>query len=412
MTTVLVVDDQQRARDLLGSELADAGFEVVTAADGEEGWKTFCRGGANVVVTDMSMPRCDGIELLRRIRSRSDVPVIVFSGHGSIESAAEAFKAGADDFVNSLDVEIDDLVGLVRDAADASHTPPSGADLEKRLLGESEAIARVRWQLNGLAPLRTPVIVTGEPGTGRSTAIRAMHELGATSSGPLHRIDASAFIPAEFPESPSIAGIHLVDVEHLSPQAQRYWKNRLVRDETAGLRSPLRIFASTSVQLPELIQAGAFDARLGQAMLRFEVEMPSLRDRQEDVPQIAKAMLKKLGAAVGRERIQLSPAALKYLEDLRLPENLNQLERLLERGIAYSLGKMIRKQTLEELMADLEKTVESMRQERMLIERDRLLDALRESGGNITRTAEIMEKSRAAVYRLIAKHEIPLARRG
>ena len=411
MTTVLVVDDQQRARDLLGAELSDAGFKVVTAADGEEGWKTFCLGDANVVVTDMSMPHCDGIELLRRIRSRSDVPVIVFSGHGSIESAAEAFKAGADDFVNSLDVEIDDLVSMVRDAANTSHTPPSGAELEKRLLGESEAIARVRWQLNGLAPLFTPVLVSGEPGTGRSTAVRAMHDLGATSSGPLHRIEASRFVPAEFPESPSIAGVHLVDVEHLTPQAQRYWRNRLVRDETAGLRSPLRIFASTAAQLPALIEAGKFDPRLGQALLRFEVEMPPLRDRPGDVPQIAKALLKKLGAVVGRERIQLSPAALKYLEGSRLPENLRQLERLLERAVAYSLGKVIRRQTLQELMADLEKTVASMRQERLLLEREKLLDALRQAGGNITKTAESLEKSRAAVYRLMAKHDIPLSRR-
>ncbi len=411
MTTVLVVDDQQRARDLLGTELSEAGFSVVTAADGEEGWQTFCQTGAGVVVTDMSMPRCDGIELLRRIRSRSDVPVIVFSGHGSIESAAEAFKAGADDFVNSLDVDIDDLVGLVRDAVNASHAPPSSVELERRLVGDSDAIARVRWQLNGLAPLFTPVIVSGEPGTGRSTAIRVMHELGATSSGPLHRFDASTFVPTEVPQSSSIAGIHLVDVEHLTPDAQKYWKNRLDQDERSGLRSPLRIFASTSAKLPALIQAGAFDPRLGQALLRFEVEMPPLRDRSGDVPQISKALLKKLGAAVGRERIQLSPAALKYLESCRLPENLRQLQRLLERAIAYSIGKVIRRQTLQELMADLEKTVASMRQERQLLEREKLLEALRQTGGNITQTAEILEKSRAAVYRLIAKHEIPLSRR-
>ncbi len=411
MTTVLVVDDQQRARDLLGAELSDAGFTVVTAADGEEGWQTFCETGASVVVTDMSMPRCDGIELLRRIRSRSDVPVIVFSGHGSIESAAAAFKAGADDFVNSLDVEIDDLVGLVRDAAQARRAPPSGIELERRLVGNSDAIARVRWQLNGLAPLFTPVLVSGEPGTGRSTAIRAMHELGATSRGQFHQFDASSFVPAEFPQSGSIEGIHLVDVEHLSPDAQNYWKNRLARDARSDLPSPLRIFASTSAKLPALIEAGAFDPRLGQALLRFEVEMPSLRNRAADVPQISEALLQKLGTAVGRERIQLSPAALKYLESCRFPENLRQLERLLERAIAYSLGKVIRRQTLQELMADLEKTVEGMRQDRQLLERERLLQALREAGGNITQTAEILEKSRAAVYRLIAKHDIPLSRR-
>ncbi len=411
MTTVLVVDDQKRARDLLGAELEEAGFTVVTAADGEEGWQTFCQAEAGVVVTDMSMPRCDGIELLRRIRSRSDVPVIVFSGHGSVESAAEAFKAGADDFVNSLDVEIDDLVGLVRDAAHARHAPPSGVELERRLAGDSDAIARVRWQLNGLAPLFTPVLVSGEPGTARSTAIRAMHELGATSSGHLHRVDASTFIPAEFPQSGSIGAIHLVDVEHLTPDGQNYWASRLARDEKSSLPSPMRVFASTSAQLSSLVHSGAFQPRLGQALLRFEVEMPPLRDRPADVPQISKALLQKIGAAVGRERIQLSPAALKYLEACRFPENLRQLERLLERAVAYSLGKVIRRQTLQELMADLEKTVASMREERQLLERERLLQALRDTGGNITHTAEVLEKSRAAVYRLIAKHDIPLSRR-
>ena len=125
MATILVVDDQPRARDLLGAELEDAGFDVLTAEDGDAGWETFCRQDPAVVITDMSMPRCDGIELLRRIRSRSDVPVIVFSGHGSVQSAADAFKAGADDFVNSLDLEIDDLVRLVREAAQSKPSPPA-----------------------------------------------------------------------------------------------------------------------------------------------------------------------------------------------------------------------------------------------------------------------------------------------
>ena len=411
MTMVLVVDDQERARNLLAAELSDAGFGVITAEDGEEGWQTFRESPPDVVVTDMSMPRCDGIELLRRIRTRSDLPVIVFSGHGSVESAADAFKAGADDFVSSLDVGIDDLVALVREAANTPELPPSDVELERRLVGESPAIARVRWQLNGLAPLFTPVIASGELGTGRSTAICALHELGATSSGALQRFDASGFVPADFPHNGSVRAIHLVDVEHLTPEAQHYWRNRLVRDENSSLTNCQRIFASTSAHLPDLIRAGAFDPRLGQALLRFEVQMPPLRDRPGDVPRISQVLVKKLGVAVGRERVQLSPAALKYLESCPFPDNLRQLERLLERAVAYSLGKIIRRQTLRELMADLEKTVASMREERERLERERLLDALRQAGGNITQTAEILEKSRSAVYRLINKHDIPLSRR-
>jgi len=411
MTTVLVVDDQKRPRDLLSAELEEVGFTVITAEDGEEGWQRFCQAGVSVVVTDMSMPRCDGIELLRRIRSRSDVPVIVFSGHGSVESTAEAFKAGADEFVNSLDMEIDDLVALVRNAIHARHAPPSGAELEKRLVGDSDAISRVRWQLNGLAPLFTSVLVSGELGTGRSTAIQALHELGATSSFDLLCVNAINFDPAELPQNGAIDSVHLVDVEQLTPDAQRFWADQLARNETLGASATMRVFASTSADLSSRVQSGAFDPRLGRALLRFEVMMPPLRDRPADVPQISKAMLQKIGAAVGRSRIQLSPAALKYLESCRYPENLRSLERLLERAIAYSHGKVIRRQTLQELMADLEKSIASMREERQLIERERLLQALRDAGGNITHTAKILGKSRAAVYRLIDKHDIPLSRR-
>jgi two-component system response regulator PilR (NtrC family) len=411
MDTVLVVDDQDRARNLLGAELREAGFSVISASDGEEGWQSFCRTPPSIVVTDMAMPRCDGIELLRRIRSRSDVPVIVFSGHGSIEAAANAFKAGADDFVNSLDLEIDDLVGLVRRSAHAPHTPPSGAEIEERLVGDSAAIQRIRWQISGLAPLSAPVLATGEPGTGRATAIRTLHELGATASGEFRRIDAAAFVPADFSDGGAVGAVYLADIEHLPPDAQRYWSNRITRDEKSSLPSALRIFASTSSALPALVDVGSFDARLARALLRFEVEMPPLRERSGDVPEIARALLEKISHSVGRPRIQLSPAALEYLKTCRFAENIRSLERLLERAVAYSLGKVIRRQTLTELMAELENTVARMREERQLHERERLLSTLQETGGNITHTAEILEKSRAAVYRLIAKHDIPLARR-
>lgn len=299
----------------------------------------------------------------------------------------------------------------MRDAVHTRHTPPSGAELEKRLVGDSEAITRVRWRLNGLAPLSTAVLVSGEPGTGRSTAIRALHELGATSGGPLQVASAITFLPAEFPINESIGGVHLVDVEQLTPDAQRFWADRLARSETPGLPSPTRIFASTSVDLSSLVRNGAFDPRLGHSLLRFEVKMPPLRDRATDVPLIAKALLQKIGAAVGRTRIQLSPAALKYLETCRFSGNLRQVERLLERAVAYSHGRVVRRQTLQELMADFEKSIASMREERQLIERESLIRALREAGGNITHAAEILGKSRPAVYRLIDKFDIPFSRR-
>ena len=108
MDTILVVDDQLKPRRLLIDELEDAGFAVVEASDGEEAWDMFRRNPPELVITDMMMPKCDGLELLSRIRTHSEVPVIVFSGYGSVQTAAEAIKAGAQEFISSLDVEVDE----------------------------------------------------------------------------------------------------------------------------------------------------------------------------------------------------------------------------------------------------------------------------------------------------------------
>ena len=114
--TVLVVDDHASARRALANELEDAGFEVVEAADGAEAWAIFRRGAPDVVITDLVMPRSDGLDLLSRIRSQSDVPVILFTARGSVASAASAFKGGADDFVASPDVDAEGLVAIVANA--------------------------------------------------------------------------------------------------------------------------------------------------------------------------------------------------------------------------------------------------------------------------------------------------------
>lgn len=427
VTNVLVVDDQEPARELLGEELANAGFTVTSASDGDEGWEQFCTTRPDVVVTDLQMPHCDGIELVRRIRSRSDVPVIVFSGHASIKSSAHAFKAGADDFISSLDVDLEDLVSIVREAAGESAEIPNHRDLELRLAGTSPAADRMRWQIAGLAPLPAPVLVSGEPGTGRTTAIRALHELGSTSEGELLRIECAGFSLDEYRAAETaethtkVTGggaraVHLEDVEHLAWAAQSWWAAQLALAAPRALAGSIdgrtRVLASTSAPIPSLVRSGAFHPDLGRILLRFHVELPPLRERTEDIAPIAKTLLARIGAAVGRGRIQLSKAAVSHLERGRFPENVRQLERLLERAVAYSPDRAIRRSTLQDLMVDLEDSIASMRDERLVLERERLLRTLQETGGNITRTADILDKSRAAIYRLIEKHGIPLTRNG
>ena len=404
---VLVVDDQLQPRRLLIDELEGAGFTVTAASDGEEAWQSFCRQAPDVVITDMAMPRCDGLELLRRIRSQSEVPVIVFSGYGSIESATNAFKAGADEFVSSLDLEIEDLVDLVRRSIRSPLVAPSEMDLKARIVGESPVIARIRWQLSGLAPLGAPVFVSGELGSGRSGVIEALHELGSSSTGPLTRADAGAFIPPCNLSAPG--AIHLRDVENLSPKAQEYWAGRLAKAQEVSFEGRLRVFVSTTLPIGDLGTDG-FHPGLLRMLTRFQVEMPPLRAYPEDIPEIAQALLQRIGTSLGRSRIRLSPAALDFLAQLRYPGHVGQLAQILERAIAFTRGRVIRRDALKDILADFDQSVSSIRDQQKALERQRVIQAIRESGGNIAQAADLLSKSRAAVYRLMQKYDIPLKR--
>ena len=407
--TVLVVDDQPKPRRLLCAELEEAGFRVVQAADGEEAWRSFCAATPDAVVTDMAMPRCDGLELLRRIRSQSDVPVIVFSGYGSVESAADAFKAGADDFVSSLDLENEELVSRLRRSMGAAERLDSDTDLERRLVGSGAAMSRVRSQISGLAPLGAPVLVSGEIGTGRSTAIRALHDLGSSSSGRLQRVESATF-QAPFASATATA-VHLDSVEKLTPAAQEYWADLLTKAEGRAFRGGVRVMASTSLPVLPLAGEGLFLPRLRDLLSRFHVDMPPLRYRVEDIAEIGAVLVERIGLSVGRSLMRLSPAAVEYLKTARLPGNVHQLQQVLERATAFTRGRVIRKQTIQEVFEDLEDSIASMREQREALEHQRLIQMLQETGANISQTAGRLGKSRAAVYRMIHKHGIPLTRR-
>lgn len=405
--TVLVVDDRERPRRALATELHDAGFTVVEARDGSEAWEKFCQQPPDAVITDVIMPRSDGLDLLSRIRSRSDVPVILFTARGSVESAASAFKAGADDFVSSPDVEVDDLVALVSNAIGGSRPGHTLSDLERRMVGRSRAMQRIRERISGLAPLMTPVLVSGEPGTGRDTAARALHELGSTSDGELVTIDTRTFTPKR--AVPRAAAIYLDGIERLSAESQIFWTDYMADAEAAGFQRRPRIFASTADPLATAGPAGDVYQELRGVLLRFSIELAPLRSLREDISAIADALVERIGLSVGR-RIRLSPSAREYLASQRWPGNTRQLEQLLERATAFSRGRQIRREVVRDVLSELEESLASIREQHSSMERAALLRAIQATGGNVTQAAEILGKSRAAIYRLIEKHGIPLSR--
>jgi DNA-binding NtrC family response regulator len=406
-SSVLVVDDRRSSRRALAAELEDAGFEVIEAEDGSRGWSRFCARAPDLVITDMVMPKSDGIDLLTRIRARSEVPVVVFTAHGSIDAAVTALKRGADEFVASSDVEVEELVGLATRLLEGAAPTDLSSRIAERIHGESPAIQRVRERIAGLATLAEPVSICGEPGTGRDTVARALHEFGPTRAGELLRVDGSGLtVRGRLPEP---ATIYLDDLDSFSPDAQRYWLERLSAGDR--IHSPqLRVLASVSRPLAMALEEGRIDPRLARWFLRFEISLPPLRERPEDIPILARALVERLGQSLGRPTVRLATEVTRRLRQEHWPGNVRELSGILEKLIAFSSSKEIRLGDLVEILAEVKESVASIRERQGRIERQTLIETLRATGGNVTRAAERLGRSRAAIYRLAEKHGLPLRR--
>lgn len=399
---ILVVDDQESSRQLLAGELEGAGYAVIEAEDGLEGWARFCSSEPDLVITDLAMPRCDGHDLLCRIRGRSNVPVIMISANASLEQAVRALKAGASDFVSSERTDLTDLIGRAGRVVEERHVDPADGELEQRLAGASGSIARVRARITGLAPLAGPVLVLGEPGTGRRTVVRALHELGSTAQGTLVRVDCASWETAR--GLPRAAAVHLDGIEQLGVGAQAFWADVVDGRGRSGAQALPRVLATTGVCLAALEEAG-FHAGLLGGLARFPIQLAPLRERPEDIGPIADTLVRRLAAAMGRTAT-LPAGSRALLLSRRWPGNLKQLERLLERSIAFTSCGAIEPALLLELMEEMDDELGAMRRRRVHGERDALVDALRETGGNVTHAARRLGRSRGAVYRLMEKHGI------
>ena len=400
--TVLIVDDLDRARRALAREIQGAGFDVIEASNGEEGWHSFSRERPDAVLTDLVMPGSDGHELLRRIRSQSDdVPVLLFSANGGVSAAVSALKAGADDFISSAGTKIEEIVERLTAAMAARGGAPESPELESRLVGKSRGMAEVRRRIASLAPLSTPVLVIGEPGTGRDTTVQALHELGSTAKGELARIDCRSLAAGS--GLPACAALYLDHVDQLGEDAQANWEERLAGHINGGSARHPRVFASASDPWLGRLRPG-----LRERLLRISVELPALRERTEDIPELADILVRRIGSRVGR-RAELTRAAKALLAEQPWPGNVAQLGQVLERAIAFGHGEELRRPTVERVLADACVCIGRLRQRREARERLELLEALWDTEGNVTHAAQRLGKSRSAIYRMIEKYGIPLS---
>ncbi|UCE87559.1 MAG: sigma-54-dependent Fis family transcriptional regulator, partial [Deltaproteobacteria bacterium] len=401
---VLVVDDRPFSRDLVATELAEAGFHVVTAGDGDEAWAKVQRRRFDLIVTDLRMPRSDGMALLRRVRSAASrhprVPVILVSAYGTLSTAVEAGKAGATDFYPLNDAGVARVVERAREVLSRARPVPP-----VELAGESAVMADVRERVEALAALHTPLLIRGEPGTGRRALAEYAHRLGPLAARPFAAVDASAE-PGPSPH-PQTGVVYLADVDRLPATGQAYWKSLLQKADGNGEALPLRVIASSRDDLRALGEQGAFDAELGRRLATFTVPLPPLRDRLEDLPSLVAALIDRIARRLGRHGARLGPGALERLAAHAWPGNLAELREVIETLVGYSGdGEISAERVAAELLERAPLTKISLERERA--EREQLLALYREHGtfSGVARALGITRN--AAKYRFARHHLLPM----
>jgi DNA-binding NtrC family response regulator len=386
MRTVLVVDDKEMMRDSVCVTLERAGFTVVTAADGAAALEAVARRRPDAVVTDMRMPQMTGIELLEKIRQIDDeLPVVLMTAFGTIETAVKAMKLGAFDYLTKP-FEGDELIialkraiehrrlvrenALLRAAAPAAPESKPGAAQPRtgldRLIGSSEAMRRLRESIQFIAASQGTVLVTGESGVGKEVVARAIHELSPRREGAFLGVNCAALSPSLLEselfghERGAFTGadrlrkgrfeladggtLLLDEVSEVSPQVQAKLLRVLQERSFERVGSSLtigvdvRVIATSNRDLPAHVAKGEFRQDLYFRLNVLPVNVPALRERLGDVPELADHFVAEVCRREGRPELRFDPAAHQMLMAYHWPGNVRELQNICERAVVLSAG--------------------------------------------------------------------------
>ncbi len=433
----LIIDDEPDIRELLEITLPRTGLDTLAAVDIASARERLARQRFDLCLTDMRLPDGDGIELVRHINQHyPELPVAVITAHGNMETAIEALKAGAFDFI-SKPVDLATLRQLIASAMKVDTPPPASTPTteadEQRLLGDSPAIARVRETIAKLARSQAPVFISGESGTGKELAARLIHARGPRADQPFVAVNSGA-IPPELVESElfghvkgSFTGatsdkpglfqaahggtLFLDEVADLPLAMQvkllRAIQERRVRP-VGGAREEavdIRLISATHKDLGALVARGEFRQDLYYRLHVIELTMPPLREHREDIPLLAEHMLQRIAANLGQPCPDIQPEALRLLQRHHYPGNVRELENILERASALCENSVITEADLMlptdtggALESDSELPLEDYLAD---LERRRILKALEATHWNRTAAAQRLGLSfRALRYRL------------
>lgn len=374
MASILIIDDEKSIRNTLNEILSFEGYKIDEAADGEEGFRKYSQKAYDVVICDIKMPKMDGIEFLEKSREvNADVPIIMLSGHGNIDTAVDAVKKGAFDYL-SKPPDLNRLLITLRNALDRQTLSVETKSLKKKvykvqdMVGSSQALRRIKETVEKVAPTEARVLITGENGVGKELVARWIHAQSNRAAGPLVEVNCAA-IPSELIESELFGhekGSFTSAIKQRIGKFEQAQGGTLFLDEIGDMSLPaqakvlralqegkitrvgadkdvsvdVRVIAATNKDLLKEVDDKQFRLDLYHRLGVILIHVPSLRERKEDVPELVHHFLEQIATEYGQAPKKIDAEGLRLLTEYPWYGNIRELRNVVERLIILS-GKEI-----------------------------------------------------------------------
>ena len=453
MSEILIVDDEQSYRQLLSLVFQSDGHLIRTASNGREALEEIRKSPPDVVITDVRMPDMDGIELLRAARElHADIGIIMRTAFASVESAREAFKLGADDFIQKP-FDVEELKVIVNKTLEKQRLIDENRAFRRaqrqrgsirNIIGNSAKMQAIFQMIETVAEVQSTVLITGESGTGKELVARAIHDLSSRADRPFISINCGAFtetlleselfgyVKGAFTgansnrkglfEAANRGTIFLDEIGEMSPAMQvkllRVLQEKKVRPVGGHQEIPVdaRVIAATNRDLKKMSEEGAFREDLYYRISVIPINLPPLRERSEDIPELVHHFVEKFCQQAGKS-LTVSPEAMSLLENYIWGGNVRELEHTIERAVALERGKEITPERLPENISNYNR--ERIDNEFNLpdeglnlvahldnLEKTYVVEAHKRTGGNQTRAAELLQMQVRSLRHLLDKHNL------
>ncbi|WP_143310314.1 sigma-54-dependent transcriptional regulator [Chitinophaga vietnamensis] len=383
MANILIIDDEKSIRKTLTEILSYEGYKVDEAADGLEGFKMFKEKQYDAVLCDIKMPKMDGLEFLEKAREvNPDIPIVMVSGHGNIDTAVDAVKKGAYDYI-SKPPDLNRLLITLRNAMDKSTLVTETKTLRRKvnkvpeMIGNSTPILKIKDTLEKVAPTDARVLITGENGVGKELVARWLHELSNRASGPMVEVNCAA-IPSELIESElfghekgsftsavkqrigkfeqaSGGTLFLDEIGDMSLSAQAKVLRALQEGKITRVGGDkeisvdVRVVAATNKDLLKEVDEKNFRLDLYHRLSVILIHVPSLNDRRDDVPLLVDSFLDSVCTEYGIARKNIDKDAMKALQNHNWSGNIRELRNVVERLVILS-GKTISAEDVDDFV--------------------------------------------------------------